>query len=282
MPESLGLGLAGKVVVITGANNPAGIGAATARACADHGARVFVTYLRLDPSDRGLSADTAAAAHEPGNAMYHALRTHSAQHLVEEAVAAGHTVVAHELDLRRGHAAATELFDAVEKQLGPADVLVNCAAHYAETDATESVSEQDFDETFRVNTRATLLLTQEFARRFRARHAAHGRVINLSTDAAQTFAGQVTYGASKAAIEALTRSGAVELGPAGITVNAVAPGPVQTSYISPDDEQRLRPQIPLGRIGRPEDIARVIVFLASEHAGWITGQVLRVDGGHSL
>jgi 3-oxoacyl-[acyl-carrier protein] reductase len=249
-----------------------------------------VTYLRLDPTVRGVSADDAAHADETGDAMYHAFRTHSAQHLVDGAAATGHTLVAKELDLRLGQAAAVELFDAVEKQLGPADVLVNSAAQYADTDTTESVSEHDFDETFRVNTRATLLLTQEFARRFRARAraagadatATHGRVINLSTDAAPAFAGQVTYGASKAAIEALTRSAAVELGTAGITVNAVAPGPVQTSYISPDAERRLAPEIPLGRIGTPEDIARVIVFLASEHAGWITGQVLRVDGGHSL
>jgi 3-oxoacyl-[acyl-carrier protein] reductase len=276
LPVLLGAGLTGRVVVVTGANNPRGIGAATARAFAAHGAKVFVTYLRLDPSARGVSRNVAAD--EPGEDLYHLLRAESAQSLVDEGVAA----VAEEIDLRRGHAAAVELFDAVEQRLGPCDVLVNCAADYADADTTETVSQTSFDETFQVNTRAPLLLTQEFARRFKARGGTYGRVVNFSTDAAHSFAGQVTYGASKAATEALTRSAARELGPAGITVNAVAPGPVQTSYVPADTEAELAARLPTGRVGTPDDIARVVVFLASENASWITGQVLRVDGGHML
>ncbi len=282
MSLALGEGLAGRVVVVTGANNPHGIGAATARAFAVCGAKVFVTYLRLDPAQRGVSAQAAAAAREPGDELYHVLRGESAQHLVDEAAAAGQTLVAEEIDLRRGRTAAVEVFDAVERRLGPCDVLVNCAAQYADTDTTDTVSETDFDETFAVNTRAPLLLTQEFARRFRTRGASYGRIVNFSTDAAHSFVGQVTYGASKAATEALTRSAARELGPAGITVNAVAPGPVQTSYIPADAEADLVTRLPLGRVGTPDDIARVVVFLASENAAWITGQVLRLDGGHLL
>jgi 3-oxoacyl-[acyl-carrier protein] reductase len=275
---SLGDGLDGRVVVVTGANNPRGIGAAIARAFAACGAKVFVSYLRLDPALRGVSAHGVS---EPGDELYHRLRGESAQHLVDEAAAAGHTLVAEEVDLRRG-SAAVELFDAVERRLGPCDVLVNCAADYSDTDTTETVSETDFDATFAVNTRAPLLLTQEFARRYRERGANFGRIVNFSTDAAHSFAGQVTYGASKAATEALTRSAARELGPAGITVNAVAPGPVQTSYIPADVESDLATRLPLGRVGTPDDIARVVVFLASANAAWITGQVLRVDGGHML
>lgn len=161
-------------------------------------------------------------------------------------------------------------------------MLVNCAADYADADTIETVTEAAFDETFQVNTRAPLLLTQEFAHRFRDRGGDYGRIVNFSTDAAHSFAGQVTYGASKAATEALTRSAARELGPAGITVNAVAPGPVQTSYIPADVEASLAQQLPAGRVGTPDDIARAVVFLASENAAWITGQVLRVDGGHLL
>src|SRR5262245_52536239 len=124
MTPLLGQGLESKVVVVTGANNPRGIGAATARAFAEHGAKVFVTYLQLDPASRGVSAEAAATAREPGDELYHGLRAHSAQHLVEEFAAAGHTLVAKELDLGRGGAAATELFDSVEAELGPCDVLV--------------------------------------------------------------------------------------------------------------------------------------------------------------
>jgi len=104
----------------------------------------------------------------------------------------------------------------------------------------------------------------------------------MSTDAAQAFSGQISYGASKAAIEALTRSIAIEVGSLGITVNAVAPGPVQSGYISAEFEERLTKAIPMGRIGVPQDIAETIAFLASERAQWITGQVIKVSGGHAL
>jgi 3-oxoacyl-[acyl-carrier protein] reductase len=106
--------------------------------------------------------------------------------------------------------------------------------------------------------------------------------VNVSTDAARAFAWQIGYGASKAALEALTRSAALDLGPLGITVNAVAPGPVQTGYITPEIERRLLPEIPLRRVGSPEDVADVVVFLASVQARWITGAGLPVAGGHAL
>jgi 3-oxoacyl-[acyl-carrier protein] reductase len=90
------------------------------------------------------------------------------------------------------------------------------------------------------------------------------------------------YGASKLALEGYTRSAAVELGPSGITVNTVSLGAVQTGWISPELEERLSAEYPLPRVGRPEDVADVIVFFASEQARWVTAQTLHVGGGHAM
>jgi 3-oxoacyl-[acyl-carrier protein] reductase len=93
---------------------------------------------------------------------------------------------------------------------------------------------------------------------------------------------EISYRASKYALESYSRSAAAELGPYGITVNIVFPGPVQSGYIPPEAEATLVKDIPLKRIGRPEDIANAVVFFASEQAGWITGQLLFVHGGHRM
>ena len=274
-------GLAGKTVLITGANNPLGIGAATARAFARQGASVFVTYLRLDPQAYGVGRAEATQAATPGMPRYHGLRTHTADAVAQQIVGAGGQVATLELDLT-DPALVPHLFDQVEQRFGPVDVLVNNAAHYEDPDTIFTTTAGAIDRTFAVNVRATTLLIVEFVRRYQQRGGQWGRIVNLSTDAAQTFAGQITYGASKATVEALTRSIAIEVGPLGITVNTVAPGPVQTGYIAPEVEARELPGIPLGRLGQPEEIADVIVFLASQQARWMTGNVLKVSGGHEL
>ena len=274
-------GLKDKVVLVTGANNPIGIGAATARALAREGAKVFITYLRLSPEAFGLPFSKVQQATSPGLPLYHALRTKTADVVVQEIRSAGGQAQSCEADLSAPEA-IEQVFDQVEASLGPVDILVNNAAHYQDPDTIFTVSARSWDNTFAVNTRAPILLIAEFVRRQQQRQSHWGRIINLSTDAAQVFAGQITYGASKAAMEAFTRSIAIEAGPIGITVNTVAPGPVQTGYISPEFESSLQSAIPLQRIGQPEDIADVIVFLASEQARWLTGQVLKVSGGHAL
>jgi 3-oxoacyl-[acyl-carrier protein] reductase len=270
-----------KVVLITGANNPVGIGAATARAFTHQGANVALTYLRLSPEAHGISAAEAHQATAPSLAFYHAKRATSADEVIQSIHASGGRAEAYEADLTDPNV-IPQLFDWVEAVFGPVDVLVNNAAHYEDPDTIFTTSAHSFDRAFAVNTRAAVLLIAEFVHRYQQRDGQGGRIITLSTDAAQAFAGQITYGASKAAIEAFTRSIAIEVGPLGITVNTVAPGPVQTDYISATAEAELLPTIPLRRIGQPEDIADVIVFLASHQARWLTGQVMKVSGGHAL
>jgi 3-oxoacyl-[acyl-carrier protein] reductase len=174
----------------------------------------------------------------------------------------------------------TELFEWAEEESGGVDILVNNAASYAQNDTIFTVTDETFKQTFGVNVGATLLLTAEYVRHYQKRQAKTGSIINFSTDAAQNFAGQVTYGASKAATEALTRSIASEVGFLGITVNTIAPGPTQTGYIP--ESSSVLDKIPLGRLGSPEEIADVAVFLASYQARWLTGQVIKVSGGHNL
>jgi 3-oxoacyl-[acyl-carrier protein] reductase len=106
--------------------------------------------------------------------------------------------------------------------------------------------------------------------------------VNVSTAGAERFPSEVTYGASKFALESYTRSAASELGRFGINVNVVSLGPVQTGWITPELEREILPTIPLGRVGHPDDVADVVVFLASDQARWLTGQRIYVGGGHGM
>ncbi|HEX2223645.1 MAG TPA: SDR family oxidoreductase [Thermoanaerobaculia bacterium] len=262
-------GLAGRNVLITGANS--GIGAATARAFALQGANILLHFL-----------ENAAPVADPRAQVEHTVQGRAAADAVAaELQARGARVALAPADLA-DPGIAPRLFDLAESALGPVEVLVNNAAHCESPDTVLEAGAGTLDRHFAVNARAPVLLMGEMARRHRARGASRGSVVNVSTDAARAFPGQIAYGASKHALEALTRSAALELGPLGITVNAVAPGPVQTGWITPELEEQVRPAIPLGRVGTPEEIADAIVFLASAQARWITGQVIQVAGGHAL
>jgi 3-oxoacyl-[acyl-carrier protein] reductase len=122
----------------------------------------------------------------------------------------------------------------------------------------------------------------EFGRRHIEAGRTWGRIINISTDGAHCFPSEISYGASKLATESYSRSAAVELGQYGITVNILSPGPIQTGWITPAIEDAAVRDTPLGRIGQPEDVADVAVFLASDQARWVTGQLIYVGGGHRM
>ena len=122
----------------------------------------------------------------------------------------------------------------------------------------------------------------EFAKRYIARKAAWGRIINISSDGAFGYSEVVSYYASKWAAESFTRAAAVELGPYGITVNVISPGAVNTGWIQREMAENIAKTYPLRRLSRPEDIANAVIFLASVQADWITGQVLQVGGGNRM
>ena len=266
-------GLKNRVALVTGANNPQGIGAATAFAFAREGAKVVLVYKKMprqfdkNKTDRN-GADRYYQANA-GNADIAAgkLEEMNADFLVLESDISNEDAV-------------KEIYSTVLERYERIDILVNNAADgdLDGFDTIEKITQKVIDDTFAVNVRGSILMTREMINH----RGDYGRIINLSTDAAQIFAGQITYGASKATLEALTRGIALEVAKYGITVNCVAPGPTQTGWIDAELEKSVIPLIPMGALIQPEDIAETILFLASEQARMLTGQVIKVSGGHAL
>jgi NAD(P)-dependent dehydrogenase (short-subunit alcohol dehydrogenase family) len=251
MPFDLGAGLKGRAVLLTGAAG--GIGRETALAFAAAGARVA-------------AVDVAQAA---------------ADAVVAEMGGGSHVAIGHDLKPVAGHEA---LVDRVVDEFGGLDVLVQTAAVLIRRNSVFDVSEADWDIQHDVNLKASFFLAQA-ASRAMVRIGKGGRIINFTSQGWQSggFGGSVAYAATKGGIVSMTRGLARSLAKDKITVNAVSPGAADTAMMrSGMDDAALAAtvaQIPLGYMARPSQLAGAVLFLASDHADYITGATINVSGG---
>ena len=244
--------LAGKVAVVTGASK--GIGASIAKHLAAEGAAVVVNY---------------ASSRE------------GAQRVVADILARDGRAVGVQADVSK-KADVERLFAEAKKAFGRLDVLVNNAGIYEFLPLAE-VTEEHFHRQFDLNVLGLLFASQAAARHF---DAAGGSIVNVSS-VVSTLAppNAAVYAATKAVVDAVTRSLAKELGPRKIRVNSVNPGMVETEgwhaagFAESDLRKQVEAQTPLGRIGQPRDVAPAVVFLASSESAWITGETLVIAGG---
>ncbi|QSR85264.1 SDR family NAD(P)-dependent oxidoreductase [Methylacidimicrobium sp. B4] len=232
-------------------------------------------------SSRGIGAAIARRLAEAGAwVVLHANRTaRAAEEIAREIERNGGKAAAVQGDLSSA-AGARDVVRAAFSEFGALDILVNNAAA-GDGGAIEDLEEQSVLRLLSLNIGSVLFATKEFVLLSRSRR---GRIVNLSSIAGRLPSpGGSVYAATKAAVESLTRSHAIELGPRGITVNAVAPGTTQTAMavetFPPDLLRRCAAVTPLGGLGQPEKIVEVVAFLCSDGASWITGQVIGVDGG---
>ncbi len=241
--------LDGKAALVTGASG--GIGAAIARMLHAQGATVVLSGTRRDALD-SLAAEL------------------------------GERAFVCPADLRET-AAPGALVESAEQAAGPLAILVNNAGMTRDTLALR-MSDEDWQAVLDVDLSAPFRLARAALRGMLRRRA--GRIINIASIVGATGnAGQANYAAAKAGLVGMTKALAQEVGSRGITVNAVAPGFVSTAMtdrLSVQQRARLTESIPLGRIGRPEDVAAAVVYLASDEAGWVTGATLHVNGGMAM
>jgi len=251
--------LRGRVALVTGVGRKRGIGSAVCRALASRGADIVLSYWKAYDREMPWASDED----EP-------------KALLRELRAAGVRAEGVEMDLSLPDSAQL-LLHAAGERLGRSSILVNTAA-YSARDGFEVLDAETLDVHYAVNVRAMALLSVDFARRYPG--GPGGRIVNFSSgQSLGPMPGELAYVATKGAIEAFTLTLAAEVGHKGITVNAINPGPTDTGWMTEELEREIAPKFPLGRIGQPEDAARLVAFLAGDEAAWITGQVIHSEGG---
>ncbi|MBV9490941.1 MAG: SDR family oxidoreductase [Verrucomicrobia bacterium] len=251
--------LEGEAAIVTGAGRKGGIGAAICLALAREGANLLFTSWQ--PYDRPASSVG---------------RDRASEELTSELRRVGAQVERLEIDLSRDDAPG-QVIRRAAAAFNVATILVNNACH-SERDSIETFNAPLLDRSYRVNVRAPVLLGVEFVRAFGGRGAR--RIISLTSGQLQApMRGELAYAVTKAAIDAFTITFAAEVGHLGITVNAVDPGPTDTGWMDDQTRSALRERFALGRLGLPTDAANLVAFLARPEADWITGQVIRSNGG---
>jgi len=256
--ELLGGDLSGRVALVTGASRLNGIGAAVCRGLAACGADVAFTHWTAYDQDR-----YHTDASEP-KLLRRELLTH------------GGRVHTTEIDLA-GADAAGKLLDEVNERLGTVDILINNAA-YCVLDGFDRLTASELDQHYAVNLRTTMLLSSDFARRFPDGKTG-GRIVNMTSgQGVGAMPGQLAYAATKGAIAAFSSSLAAGVAGKRITVNAVDPGGTDTGWMTDELKAAIEASMAFGRVGKPQDAARIILFLVSDAGQWITGQVIHSRG----
>ena len=248
-----------RIALVTGVGRRIGIGNAICMVLAKRGCDIFFTYW--GEYDSKMSPGTGSD--EPD--------------LIEKELRSlGVRCEKLELDLTK-EGAIDMLLKAVEDQLGKPSILINNATYSSGT-TIEDLTAEELDKHYELNIKATTLLTLEFIKRFE--FAKGGRIINLTSgQSLGPMPGEIAYALTKSAVEMLTYTLHAEIASKGITINTVNPGPNDTGWMSDDLKEELLTRFPMGRIGKPTDTAKLIGFLISEDADWITGQIIHSEGG---
>jgi 3-oxoacyl-[acyl-carrier protein] reductase len=248
-----------QIAIVTGTSRLKGIGKAICLELAKNGIEIFFTFW----TDYDKQMPWKTAGNEPD--------------LIQAEIRAlGVRCEKIELNLVEENS-IEKLFNEVELKLGFPTILVNNAVYSTQT-SIDNITSEELDKHYFVNLKAPTLLTVEFIKRFQGNK--NGRIVNLTSGQSLSFMNnEIAYAITKSAIDTLTRTLSQEIAKKGITINAVNPGPTDTGWLNEKQTEMFKDRFPMGRLGRPNDVAKLISFLVSEKAEWITGQVIHSEGG---